>query len=90
MSVRETGHWRGVTVMAFAAAGTGLLFTKPALLLASVVAVAFAAHARSGTPPAVALDVERTIADPTPEPGEAVAVETTVRNEGRTVVDLRV
>lgn len=86
---RETGRWTGITAMALAAAGAGLLWTSPPLLLASVVAVGYAAYARSATAPEPALHVEREVDDRDPDPGKAVAVTTTVTNEGSTLLDLR-
>jgi uncharacterized protein (DUF58 family) len=87
--VRSTNRWRGVTAGAMAAAGLGLLLSNPAVLLASVVVVAYAAAARAGDPPEPSLSVERTVDESAPEPGESVAVETTVTNEGGLLVDLR-
>lgn len=88
--VRETERWRGITALAFATAGAGLVLSHPPLLLASVVAIGFAAYARSGAPPRVELAIAREVEDATPDIGEEVAVETTVKNEGSTVFDLRV
>lgn len=90
MTERATDRWRGITAMALVAAGAGVALTEPALLLASVVPVAFAAYARGATGPEVSLAVERTVSDPEPDPGAAVTVETTVRNEGGSQFDLRV
>jgi uncharacterized protein (DUF58 family) len=87
--VRSTDRWRGVTAGALLAAGTGLLLSKPAVLLASVVVVAYAAAARAGEPPEPDLAVERSVEADEPTPGDTVAVTTTVTNEGGTLVDLR-
>lgn len=89
-AVRETDRWLGVTAMALAAIGAGLLWTNPPLLLASVVAVGYAAYARSATAPEPALRVEREVDASEPAPEEAVSVTTVVRNEGSTLFDLRV
>lgn len=87
--VRETDRWLGITAIALAATGAGLLWTNPPLLVASVVAVGYAAYARSATAPRPALRVEREVDESEPDPDEAVAVETTVTNEGSTLFDLR-
>lgn len=87
---RETGHLRGVGVVALVAVGVGALYRQPAVLLAGVVGVGVAAAVRAATPPSPVLAVERTIRPARPEPGDRVDVTVTVRNEGdRTVPDLR-
>lgn len=87
---RPTNRWLGVTAAALLAAGAGLVSTRPPLLLASVVAVGYAAYARGARAPVATLSVEREVDDPEPDAGDAVAVTTTVTNEGATLFDLRV
>ena len=87
--VRETDRWRGITALAFATAGAALVLLHPPLLLASVIAIGFAAYARSGDPPAVELDISRRVENADPDPGEEVTVETTLKNEGDAIFDLR-
>jgi uncharacterized protein (DUF58 family) len=77
-----TERWRGVTAVAFAAGGAGIVTRQPALMLVAVVAVAFAAHARAGTAPAVDVSVERELATAGPRPGEEVEVRLWIRNDG--------
>jgi len=90
---RRTGRWRGTLAFALVAGGAGMLARSPGLLLACGTGIAVAAYARIATPPAVALDVERTLSDPDPSPGDEIAVTLTVRNAGEqflpdvTVVD---
>jgi uncharacterized repeat protein (TIGR01451 family) len=91
---RETGHWQGVGAVALAGVGAGLVVGRPAVLLAGVVGVGFAAYARSallapGGPGAVA--VSRAVETDRPDPGDAVEVTVTVENTGdRRLADLRV
>lgn len=87
--VRSTNRWRGVTAGAMAAVGLGLVLSRPALVLASVVTVAYAAAARSAPAPEPVLAVDREIGEAEPDPGDEVPVTTTVTNEGATVLDLR-
>jgi len=87
--VRSTERWRGVSAGALVALGLGLVLSRPALVLSSAVAVAYAAAARSARAPAPSLVVEREVADDEPAPDDRVAVETTVRNDGGRLVDLR-
>lgn len=89
-TVLRTGRWRGITSLAFGALGAGIVFGRPPLVVASVVGIAFAAYARSGTPPAPALTVERALTDADPPAGETVGVTTTLTNDGGMVFDLRV
>jgi len=90
MSVeRPTNRWLGISAMALAAAGTGLVWSRPSLLLASVVPLAYAAYARSARAPEPSLALEREVDADEPDPGDAVAVTTTVANEGDTLFDLR-
>ncbi len=89
MTVRETHRWYGVAAVAFLAAGAGVLASRPAVLLAAVVGVAFAAYARSAAPPAVDLRVERELSRDEARPGDDVEVTLRVTNEGPTLPDLR-
>lgn len=87
---RTTDHWRGISALAFLAGGTGVVTRTPALLLASLIGVAYLGFARAGSAPTVALAVERTLSDPSPAPGDEVEVTVSVRNEGdSTLVDVR-
>lgn len=87
--VRETDRLRGVSAGALAALGLGLVLSEPSLLLASVVPLAYAAAARSARAPEPSLAVRREVDAEEADPGDAVAVETAVHNEGGTQVDLR-
>ncbi|MFB6228780.1 MAG: DUF58 domain-containing protein [Halobacteriales archaeon] len=88
---RSTGHWRGVSVIAFVGLGVGILAERPAVLLAAVVGVGYAAYARSPVLGPGTVAIERTLDTDTPANGETVTVTVTVTNTGdRTLPDLRV
>ncbi|MFC6731833.1 DUF58 domain-containing protein [Haladaptatus sp. DYSN1] len=87
---RKTGRWTGVSVVAFLAGALGVLSNRPAVLLAGVLGVGFAAYAQLRTAPQVSLSVNRTVETDAPEPGDEVEITTIVRNEGtEPLVDLR-
>ncbi|GAB3687648.1 DUF58 domain-containing protein [Salinarchaeum chitinilyticum] len=89
--LRRTNRWRGIAALTLVAIGVGILIQQPAALLAGVFGVAFAAYGEVGAAPEPTLDVERSIADEEPSPGDDVSVTVTVTNEGdRSVTDLRV
>jgi uncharacterized protein (DUF58 family) len=88
--LHTTARWRGVTAVAFAAGGAGVITRQPAVLLVAVVAVAFAAHARAGSAPPIAVAVERELGTDSARPGERVEVRLRVVNEGdRLLPDVR-
>jgi len=85
-----TGHWRGVSVVALVGIGAGVLVGEPAVLLAAVVGIGFAAYARSSALPPGAVSIERTLETDRPDPGETVEVTVTVANDTvRYLPDLR-
>jgi uncharacterized repeat protein (TIGR01451 family) len=87
----ETGHLRGVSVVALVAGGVGALFREPAIVLAGVIGVSLAAYAYASTPVEPLLAVDRRIDADRPEPGDVVTVTVTVTNRGERVLpDLRV
>lgn len=86
-----TNRWRGVTALAFLAAGVGVLFGRPVALLLSVVGVGYAAWAQGESAPEATVALERRIDDESPDPGDEVAVTLEVTNVGEeTIPDLRV
>lgn len=86
----STGHWRGVSVVALVGIGVGILVEQPAVLLAGVVGIGFAAYARSSALPPGSVSIERTLSADQPEPGDDVEVTVTVTNESdRFLPDLR-
>ncbi|GAA0244697.1 DUF58 domain-containing protein [Haladaptatus pallidirubidus] len=91
MTVRETNRWYGVSAIALLAAAVGTIFGSPEALLAGVIGVAFAAYARTATPPSTNLDLTRTVGDSEPQPGDEIRIEVTVENTGeKTLPDIRV
>ncbi|MFC7229952.1 DUF58 domain-containing protein [Salinirubellus salinus] len=88
---RETNRWLGVNALALAAGSVGVLLSRPALVLAAVLGVAFGAYARAGGPPDARVSLSREISETVSRPGESVRVTVTVRNEGDSLLpDLRV
>jgi uncharacterized protein (DUF58 family) len=85
-----TGHWKGVSVVALVGIGMGLLVEEPAVLLAGVVGIGFAAYARSSVLPPGSVSVDRSLDEDRPEMGDDVEVTVTVTNEtDRFLPDLR-
>ena len=87
---RRTRHWAGVSVVVLACLAVGLLLEEPGVLLASVVAVGYAAYARAGPQTSVELSAARSVSDDEPDPGDDVTVTVTVTNEGGFCPDLRI
>lgn len=87
----ETYQWKGVSAFVLAALAVGLIISTPPLLMAGAVAAVAAGYSRFLDAPELAtLEVERTLSDPQPEPGDEVEVTVTVTNEGNSfLTDLR-
>lgn len=85
----NTGHWRGVGILALVTIGSGLLLEMSGLLLGAVVGVAYIAWAHAGQAPAIELQIERELAPAEPSPGEEVDVTVRITNVGRSLPDLR-
>lgn len=86
----QTNHWYGATILALVCIGGGLIFERPAILLASTIGIGYAAYARIGVLPPVELQVDRSISPTDPSPEEPVTVTVTVTNTGSTPIpDLR-
>jgi uncharacterized repeat protein (TIGR01451 family) len=87
---RDTHHWEGVATITTLCGGAGIIFRSPALLLAAVLGVAFAAYARLAEPHALELAVTRSLSDDDPDLGDEVDVTVHVKNQGaKTIPDLR-
>lgn len=72
------------------AAGVGVLLSRPALLLVSVVGVGLLALRRAGGEPTPTFTVNRSVSEAEIAPGETVTVETTIQNVGdRALADCR-
>lgn len=83
---RSTEHWTGVGAVALLGIGIGVLVQRPAVVLAGVVGIGYAAFARVDRPLDPRLSLERHLEDPTPDAGDVVGVTLTVRNEGERIV----
>lgn len=83
---RLTGRWKGITALAFLAAGIGILLGQPITLLVSAVGVAYAAYAQPGAAPEATVAVDRSVSDPTPDPGDDVTVTVAVTNVGEDII----
>ncbi|QCJ47450.1 DUF58 domain-containing protein [Haloprofundus sp. MHR1] len=93
MSAFETNRWTGVEALALLSGSLAILVSprQPALLLAGVLGIAYAAYAYGGDAPDPSVAVERELDDSTAAPDETVRVTVTVRNVGEsTLPDLRV
>ncbi len=89
-SMRPTGHWTGVGVVALVAIGIGTFAELSALVLAGVVGIGYAGFAYLSSPPSPTLEIERTLSDDDPEPGDEIDVVVSVRNVGSgPILDLR-
>ncbi|WP_222918858.1 DUF58 domain-containing protein [Natrinema sp. SYSU A 869] len=89
-STQETNRWTGIAAVASLFGAAGVIITSPALLLASVVGIAYAAYARVGRPPEPTLSISRELEDGDPTSGDPVRVTVRVRNDGGGILpDLR-
>jgi len=86
---QRTRRWRGMTALALFAGGAGVLTNRPLVLLTAAVWVGYAAYPRLTEEPSADLNVERELSDTSPTHGDVVEVETTIRNEGGFLADLR-
>ena len=91
VDTHPTNRWLGVSAFAFLALGVGTFFYQPGLLLAGSVGVAYAAYARATANPTTEnLEVDRTMSDDDPNPGDEIQVTVTVKNAGNSMLpDLR-
>jgi len=90
-TVRRTRRWRGVVGACLLAVAVGVLAKRPSLLLVAAACAVFAAYPRVTAVPSPELSVRRRVEPAEPEPGDPVAVRTTVRNDGdATLFDLRI
>lgn len=87
---RQTRHWAGVSAVVLTLLAVGLLTEEPGVLLASVVAVGYAAYARVRPRATVDLSVTRQVSDREPDPGDDITVTVTVTNNGPFRPDLRI
>lgn len=90
MIERDTNRWRGVVAVAFISAGIGIILSRPGLLLASIVGLAYSTYASTTTAPSISLSINRAVSTDSPEPGEEVKVSLEITNTGSTLNDLRI
>jgi len=86
---RSTGHWAGVSLVVLVCVGAGLLLGRPAVLLAGVAGLGYAAYARLTRLGRVDLSVSRSLGETDPDPGDRVEVTVTVTNNSGFCPDLR-
>ncbi|APX97241.1 DUF58 domain-containing protein [Natronorubrum daqingense] len=79
---RETRHWHGVSAVALLGIVVGFAYEQPSVLLLAAVGLGFAAYAHLETVPDLEVSVERIVSEHRPEPGDAVEVTISVRNDG--------
>lgn len=87
-----TNRWLGIDAFALIAGTIGVIAVRPGLLVVAGVAVVYAAYSHLESPPSLhGLQIERTVDDPHPAPGERVQVTVTVENAGSTYLpDVRI
>ncbi len=78
----ETGHWRGISVVALVCLGAGVGVQDPGLVLAGAVGIGYIVYANSGEAPTGQLVAERTFSTDHPVPGDVFEVRLTVKNAG--------
>lgn len=78
----DTDHWEIAGFATMVAAGVGAVAVQPALLLVAAVGVGMLALRQASSPPSPTLAVSRSLPDDDHEPGDVIAVETTIRNVG--------
>lgn len=88
----RTGRWWPVVVLVALVAGLGVVLTSPTLLLLALPGVVVLAIAGGDQAPSgEGLQLDRTLSDSSPVPGQTVTVETTVTNTGSwPIFDLRI
>lgn len=90
-TVERTHRWRVAFAFVLFTCTAGLYLEAPVVFLASIVGVAYAGYPHLVGPPAVDLELSRTVTDETPDHGDPVTVTVTVTNTGpRTLADLRI
>lgn len=86
----DTDRWLGLAGVTLLFVGLGIVLRQASLVLAGGVGIGYVVYAQYGEAPVATLHVERTLDDPTPEPGSEVRVTVTVRNTGdSSLADLR-
>ena len=87
----DTERWVGITGVALALVGVGVVLRQPGTVLVGAAAVGYGLYARLGEAEEATLAVTRELSDRTPEPGDEVTVSVRARNVGEEpCVDLRI
>ncbi|ELZ02357.1 DUF58 domain-containing protein [Natrialba asiatica] len=87
---RSTDYWLGIGVVALLAVGIGALVESAGVVLIGVIGIGYAGFARALEPPELELELERTVEDDAPDPGDDVDVTVTLTNTSSGFVsDLR-
>ena len=90
-SVERTQRWRVSFVFVLFTSTAGLYLESPLVFLTTFLGVAYAGYPFIVDPPAVDLELTRTVADETPSHGDPVTVTVTITNTGtQTLADLRI
>lgn len=91
MRAFDTNRWVGLNGVILLVVGIGIAIRAPALVLIGVVGVGYAAFAAFGDAPEPTLEIDRTLSEDAPDPGDEVDVSLTVRNVGETwLSDMRI
>ncbi|MBP1922179.1 putative repeat protein (TIGR01451 family) [Halorubrum alkaliphilum] len=86
----DTGRWVGVTGLAIALVGIGVVLRQPGTVLVGAAGVGYSVYARIGEAEEATLAVSRAVSDRTPEPGDELTVTVRARNTGdEPCLDLR-
>ncbi len=86
-----TGRWDGVTGVALALVGVGVVARQPGLVVLGAVGVGYGLYGRIGEAPEATLAVTRTVTDDAPSPGDEVTVVIRAQNVGEGLLpDLRI
>ncbi len=86
----DTDRWTGLAGATLLLIGVGVVTRQPGPVLLGAVGIGYGLYVRFGEAPPATLDVERTVSDDSPEPGDEVTVTVRVENVGETsIVDLR-
>lgn len=89
-TVERTSRWRHAFTFVLVPSLVGVYTERPAILLASIIGIAYTAYPLVPPEPTVDLALSRTVTDRTPDHGDSVTITVTVTNTGdRTLADLR-
>lgn len=91
MTRRDTGRWNAGLAVALVTGALGLFVGNTVVFSAAAIGLCYAAYGYATRPPTLDVDVERSVADTSPMPGDEVDVTVAVRNASdEPLADLRV